>query len=168
MPSIKKDAKQQKALTEISEGLATIRALNTILVTGWKGNIIINYDTGESGRNKFVRLALDPEKNEKEWASVLKLAQQQKSRLAKEIKNKAMKFAINLDKSDTLVMGPADAAVQAETRPEQGPEDEDGLAGVLDVGGDDNGMQAGNNFMPVDEEDIDPYEGEPNPDSEGF
>lgn len=108
MPSIKKDAKQQKALTEISEGLATIRALNTILVTGWKGNIIINYDTGESGRNKFVRLALDPEKNEKDWASVLKLAQQQKSRLAKEIKNKAMKFAINLDKSDTLVMGPAE------------------------------------------------------------
>ena len=111
MPAIKKNDAQEKALDEIKEALATIQTLNAILVTGWKGPIIISYDTGESGRGKFVKLTIDPEKNVKDHAAIVKLAQKQKSKLVQEIRNRSQKYAIGLDSSDRAIMGPADAAV---------------------------------------------------------
>ena len=101
MPAIKKNDAQEKALDEIKEALAAIQSLNAILVSGWKGPITISYDTGESGRAKFVKLVIDPAKNEKEH----------KSKLVQEIKNRSVKYAIGLDSSDRAIMGPADAAV---------------------------------------------------------
>lgn len=111
MPAIKKNDAQERALDEIKEALTTIQTLNTILVAGWKGPIIINYDTGESGRAKFVKLVIDPAKNEKEHAAIVKMAQKQKSQLVQGIKNRAQKYAIGLDTSDRAIMGSPDAAV---------------------------------------------------------
>ena len=111
MPAIKKNEAQEKALDEIKEALAAIQSLNAILVSGWKGPITISYDTGESGRAKFVKLVIDPAKNEKEHTTIVKMAQKQKSKLVQEIKNRSVKYAIGLDSSDRAIMGPADAAV---------------------------------------------------------
>jgi len=116
MPSIRRNEAQQQALSDVSEMLSTLKALNYALVPEWQGTITVSFETGETGRNKFARLCFSP--GDKEVSDLLKMAQKQKNKMVKEINAKAVKYAIKLDRDDRLIMGPAECAVGKGEQPQ--------------------------------------------------
>ncbi len=171
MPVIRKDAAQEKALAEITDALATISTLNSVLYAGYSKPIVINFDTGESGRNKYVKLTISADENDKEHAALIKMAAAQKAKLSKFINNRANKFNISLSKEDEAIMKKTVPAPPGATpKPKEEPaeeadpvEEEMSIPASGDQGEEQTAMGG---FETQPGEDIDPYEGDEDADPE--
>lgn len=97
MASIIKNDAQIKALKEITEGVETVKVINTIM----EGNAAGAY-FGIGEKAKAVRIEVNP----KEAKAFVTYCGKVKARLAKEIYAKADKFAISLDADDLAAIGP--------------------------------------------------------------
>lgn len=91
MPTIIANKPQMEALAFITEALDTVRQLNALLAT--EGEVQI---TMHSAKGKRVQLAVaEPERK-----FIISLCQQNKKRLVRDIRQKAARFRISLDKED--------------------------------------------------------------------
>jgi hypothetical protein len=102
MPSIIKDEQQVKALGEIEEALANIKAINIVLEhEDMGGDYLLAFTPEDGGKTVKVQIGST------EVAKIHSVLSSQKSRLVKEIKSKAGKYRIELDQSDIECMGEA-------------------------------------------------------------
>lgn len=118
MASIKRNIAQEEALQFISDSLTQIKAFNALLVPGWKGEAVLQFDTGGNSRNKYVKVTIA--EDDKDLNALLKLVKTRKTKLVKEIKDRAEKYDIELGEEDREVMAPVKERMTAENKDNDG------------------------------------------------
>ncbi len=118
MASIKRNIAQEEALQFISDSLTQIKAFNALLIPGWKGEAVIQFDTGGNSRNKYVKVTVA--EDDKDLNTLLKLVKTRKTKLVKEIKDRAEKYDIELGEEDREVMAPVKERMPAENKDDNG------------------------------------------------
>lgn len=107
MPTIRNNEAQQQALNEISKALSELKALSHFTQTeSWNAPVNLAFGYGESAHSA-IRVTIDPtdqKEDAKEVAGIIRILQQRRNRLIKDITQKANKWNIELNDTEQALL----------------------------------------------------------------